>query len=233
MVRGTEEMRFRGPALLVTYYSLVWCFSMRLYRFSIALLRVFLRAIGGATYVGLENIPATGGVILASNHISFADPPLVGCGTRRQVHYMAKEQLFKPPFFGWWMHAVGSFPVRRGAPDRRALKRAIELLNEGRVVGIFPEGTRSEDGGLQEPELGIGLIALKSRAPVVPVAVIGTDKALPPHSKRMHRHPMTAIYGKPLTFPDLYDVKESRKVLEEVGRRTMAAISDLISAHTR
>lgn len=192
-----------------------------------------MRAAGGATCVGVENIPATGGVILAPNHISLADPPAVGCKLSRQVHYMAKEELFKPRLLGALMYAVGSFPVRRGAPDRKALRRAIELLDEGRVVGIFPEGTRSEDGGLQEPELGIGLVALRSRAPIVPVAVIGTDKVMPPHSKRIHRHPMTVIYGKPLTFPDLYDARESRKVLEEVGRRTMAAIADLLSGHAR
>lgn len=224
-------MRFRGPALLVTHYSLLWCLLMLLYRFSCALLRVFFRAVGGATYVGVNNIPATGGVILAPNHISLADPPAVGCSLTRQVHYMAKEELFRPRLLRAWMYGVGSFPVRRGTPDRKALRRAVELLEQGRVVCIFPEGTRSEDGKLKKPELGIGLVALKSRAPVVPAAVIGTDKVLPPHSKRIHRHPMTIIYGKPLTFSDLYSDKDSRQTIEEVGRRIMAAIADLLSTY--
>ena len=202
-----------------------------MYYLSRAVLRLIFRILGGLTAVGAENIPKTGGVILAPNHISYFDPPAVGCSMSRQVHYMAKEELFRVPILSAWMHSVGSFPVRRGTADRRALKRAIELLNEGKVVCIFPEGTRSPDGKLQDPELGIGLIALKSRAPVVPALVIGTDKALPPDSKRLHFHPIRIIYGRPLTFPDLYEARESRQVLEEVGRRVMAAIADLSSKY--
>jgi len=202
-----------------------------MYYLSRAVLRIIFRILGGLAAVGAENIPKTGGVILAPNHISYVDPPAVGCSMSRQVHYMAKEELFRVPILSAWMHSVGSFPVRRGTADRRALKRAIELLNEGKVVCIFPEGTRSPDGKLQDPELGIGLIALKSRTPVVPALVIGTDKALPPDSKRLHFHPIRIIYGRPLTFPDLYEARESRQVLEEVGRRVMAAIADLSSKY--
>ena len=202
-----------------------------LYRLSIFILSVFFRFTGGVTLIGTENIPKTGGVILAPNHISYLDPPVVGCYLRRQVHCMAKEELFRSKLMGAWMRAVGAFPVRRGTADRKALKQAIDLLNRGRVVCIFPEGTRSPDGNLQEPELGIGLIALKSRAPIVPVAVIGTDKVLPPHAKRLYRNRVTIVYGQPLTFPHLEEGKETRQSLEEVGRSTMSAISELISAH--
>ncbi len=203
-----------------------------LYRFSVAILKVFFCMTGGVKCVGTENIPETGGVILAPNHISFVDPPAVGAFIRRQVQYMAKEELFKTPLLGAWMRGVGSFCVRRGTADRKAIRQAIELLDAGRLICIFPEGTRSEDGKLQEPELGIGLIALKSKAPIVPAAIIGSNKVLAPHSKKIHRHPITIIYGKPLTFSDLYEGKESREAMEEIGRRTMAAIAELQSAHS-
>ena len=202
-----------------------------MYYLSCAILRLMFRILGGLTSVGEENIPKTGGVILAPNHISYVDPPAVSCLISRQVHFMAKEELFRVPILGAWMHSVGTFPVRRGTADRKALKRAIELLEEGKVVCIFPEGTRSPDGKLQDPELGIGLVAMKSRAPVTPALVMGTDKVLPPHSKRLRFHPTKIVYGKPLIFPDLYEARESRQTLKEVGRRVMAAIADLSSKH--
>ncbi|MDH7481381.1 MAG: lysophospholipid acyltransferase family protein [Armatimonadota bacterium] len=200
-----------------------------LYYLGRTLFRLAFWLLGGLTSVGAENIPPTGGVILAPNHRSFADPPVVGCGMNRKVHYMAKEELFKVPILGKLIRAVGSFPVRRGMADRAALKKAIKMLEEGRVVCIFPEGTRSVDGRLKDPELGIGLIALKSRAPVVPVAVLGTDKVLGPHSKLPRRHPIKVVYGKPITFDDLYEGSHGREALEEVGRRTMDAIASLLA----
>lgn len=202
------------------------------YIFARDMLRVLFFILGGLKSVGRENIPRTGGVIVASNHISNLDPPAVGAGMRRQVRFMAKEELFHPEICGIFMRCAGTFPVRRSTADRKAIKRAIELLDQGNVVGIFPEGTRSEDGKLREPELGLGLIALKSRAAVIPTAVIGTDKILPLHAKRFYFHKAKIVYGEPLTFPDLYDASDSRQAMEEIGRRVMAAIADLLAKHT-
>ena len=201
------------------------------YRLSCAILRVVFRMFGGVTCAGLENIPAAGGVILAANHISHVDPPVVGIYVSRQVHYMAKEELFRVPMLGAWMRKVGAFPVRRGTADRKALTRAIEMLKEGKLICIFPEGTRSPDGKLHEPELGIGMIALKSRAPVVPAAVVGSNKVLPPGGKRLYRNPIRIYYGKPLVFEDLYDSADTRRAYEEIGRRIMAAIAELLSRY--
>jgi 1-acyl-sn-glycerol-3-phosphate acyltransferase len=198
-----------------------------LYYFSRWLLRILLRIFGGISVEGLEKFPESGGVILAPNHISYLDPPAVGLYIPRQVHFMAKEELFKVPLLGAWMHRVGAFPVKRGAPDRKAIKHALELLKQGKVVCIFPEGTRSENGELQDPELGIGLIALKSRVPVVPAFIKGTDKVLPRHARCLYRHPIKIVYGEPMTFPDLYDVEVSRPAMQEVGRRIIEAIENL------
>ncbi len=199
------------------------------YFLACGLCRWAFRILGGLESVGAENIPETGAVILASNHISYADPPAVGSGMRRQVHFMAKEELFKTPVLGFLVRKVGSFPVRRGTADRKALKRAVELLGDGKVVCLFPEGTRSLDGRLQDPELGIGLVALKSGAPVVPVAVIGTNKLLPAHSIIPRFHRVKVVYGPKLWFGDLCQAAHDRAALEEVGRRSMQAIAGLLA----
>ena len=186
---------------------------------------------GGLKSVNANNIPKTGGAILAPNHISYADPPAVGSAMSRQVHFMAKEELFKPAIMGKIITAVGSFPVRRGTADRKAIKQAIDLLKAGEVVCLFPEGTRSMNGKLQEPEMGIGLIALKSGAPIVPVAVIGTDWVLPSDGRRRRRRQVIIEYGEPLTFEDLCQTGDSRQNMEEVGKRTMSAIGDLLAKY--
>lgn len=196
------------------------------------LCKIFLRLMGGYTSIGEENIPKTGGVIIAPNHISYADPPLVGAGMRRPIHFMAKEELFKVPVLGMFIRYAGCFPVKRGKADRQALKRAIGMLEQGKVICIFPEGTRSPDGKLQDPELGLGLVALKSRAPVIPTAVIGTDRVLPAHSKRPGRFRTKIVYGEPLIFPDLYDIRDSKQAIEEACRRTMTAIEELLSCNS-
>lgn len=176
---------------------------------------------------GRENMPKAGGVILAPNHVSFADPPLVGCGIRRQVHFMAKKELFEIPVLGFLIKSVGAFPVKRGTADRTAIRKSIELVQNGGVICMFPEGKRSPDGELQEAESGIGMVALKSRGAVVPVALIGTDKMLPLHSIFFHFARVRVIYGKPMTFDDLYKTGVGRESIDEVGRRVMAAIAEL------
>lgn len=189
--------------------------------------RSFLRLFGGYQSIGAENIPRTGGVIVAPNHISYADPPLVGAGMRRQVHFMAKEELFRVPILGRLISSAGAFPVRRGSADRKALRKAIELLENGKVICMFPEGTRSLDGSLGEAQVGIGFVALKSRAPVVPALVVDTEKVLAPSGGRPRYHRTKIIYGEPITFPDLYESPDSRSAIDEIGRRIIKAVANL------
>jgi len=197
-----------------------------LYYIGRAMCRVILRTLGWRETIGSKRMPKEGGVILAPNHVSYLDPPLVGSGISRQVHFMAKQELFDIPVFGFLIRAVGAFPVKRGTADRGALKKALELLNEGRVVCIFPEGARSQDNNLQPPELGFAMIALKSRVPVVPTALVGTERSLSPKSPFFRFGRIKIMYGNPMTFEDLYD-KSGRESLEEVGRRVMEAIGQL------
>ena len=204
--------------------------SYMLYYIICRFLKLFIIIMGGFKIVSLKNVPRKGGLILAPNHVSYLDPPAVGAGTPRHVHFMAKKELFQPRLLGSVLRAVGSFPVSRGTADRKAIKRAIDLLEQGQVVCMFPEGTRSEDGKLGNAEVGVGLVALKSKVPVVPIAVIGTDTVLPVHGG-LSRHPVKIVYGKPLTFPDLYEGRESREAMEEIGRRIMSAIAELQASH--
>jgi len=131
-----------------------------------------LPLLGRWRVTGRENIPKTGGVILAPNHVSYADPPVVGAAVSRRVRFMAKSELFRIPALGTIIRNVGAFPVKQATADRSALRKAIELLETGEVVCIFPEGTRSLGGTLLKAELGIAMIAVKAKVPIVPIALI-------------------------------------------------------------
>jgi 1-acyl-sn-glycerol-3-phosphate acyltransferase len=167
---------------------------------------------------GRENIPQEGACILCANHISWWDPPLVGCLTHRVVRFMAKEELFAMPVVGRIMPKLNAFPVKRDSADRRAIKTALDTLKNGGILGIFPEGTRSQTDELLPPQPGVGLIALKSGAPVIPVAIIGPYRMLRPIRIRI---------GAPLYFPEYYGVKTRAEDLEEVSGRMMAEIDRL------
>lgn len=124
------------------------------------------------TVVGKENIPAEkGGYIIASNHVSNNDPPVVGITFKGKYTFMAKEELFKNPVFAWLIRKLGAFPVKRGAKDNTAIEKALESLKQGRIFVIFPEGTRSKDGELGRAKSGVTIIAALAKAPVVPVFV--------------------------------------------------------------
>lgn len=140
-----------------------------------ALGRLFLRW----EIEGLENLPRTGPVLLAINHISALDPLLGGAAVNRKVHFMAKAELFRSAPLRALLRQLGAFPVRRGEADRNAIRQALALLKAGEVVGIFPEGTRSPDGRLQQAQTGIALLARRAGAAVVPMAIAGSGGILP------------------------------------------------------
>jgi 1-acyl-sn-glycerol-3-phosphate acyltransferase len=167
---------------------------------------------------GSENLPEDGAYILCSNHISWWDPPLVGNLTHRTVRFMAKEELFRKPVIGFIMPRLNAFPVKRDSADRRAIKTALDTLKDGGILGIFPEGTRSKTDELLPPQPGVGLIAVKSEAPVYPVAIIGPYRLF---------HPIHVRIGAPLTFPEFYGTKTRAEHLDLVTGRIMAEIDRL------
>lgn len=150
-----------------------------------------------------ERIPAVGPVILASNHRSFLDPFLIACLVRRPVYFVAKRELFRIRPIGWMLGALGAFPIVRGRSDEEAMATARAILERGDVVVIFPEGTRVRPGPLGAPRRGVGRLALQTGAPVVPVAVIGTEDIR--RGWRFRPRPVTLSCGAPLRFPRAAD----------------------------
>ncbi|HVL81705.1 MAG TPA: (d)CMP kinase [Actinomycetota bacterium] len=147
---------------------------------------------------GAHNIPARGPAILAPNHRSLADIPVAGVLTKRKVWFMAKDELFRSQRTAGLLTRLGAFPVKRGRPDRKALQTALDLLRRGELVGLFPEGTRLPDARFDHVEDGIAYVALKSGAPVVPVALSGTE-AIKPAGQRVPRLVrVRALVGEPV-----------------------------------
>jgi len=203
-----------------------------LYSIGKALSWLVARFFGRFEVIGRENIPRKGGVLICSNHVSYIDPPVLGAGAPRRLRYMAKIELFKIPVLGFLIKRVGAFPVHQRTADRQALRTAIDYLAHGECVAMFPEGTRMLDGKLGQALPGAGMIALRAKVPVIPAALINTNKLLPPHSIFFHFTRVKVIYGKPVPLEDLYD-QPGREAVEEAGRRIMSAIGELIEANSQ
>src|SRR5213592_4839587 len=150
-----------------------------------------------------ERVPLQGPVILASNHASFLDPPLVGAGVQREINYLARESLFRFPVVGAVLRAVNCVPVDREGGGAAGLKAILDRLLAGRGIILFPEGTRSRDGNLQPARSGIGLTVIKSNAPVVPVRVFGTFEAYGRQMRFPRPRPIAVKYGQPMHFEKL------------------------------
>ena len=173
---------------------------MNMYQFAKNLVWTTLKPIYRFDIKGLEHFPKTGGVLVCSNHIDALDPPVVGITAPRPVHFMAKEELFNMPILKPLLPKLNAFPVKRGLSDREALRKALSLLKNGDVMGLFPEGTRSKDGKLGKGFSGAGFFALKGEADVVPCAIIGPYKPF----KRLK-----VVYGKPIVMQPYRDRKAS------------------------
>lgn len=192
---------------------------MNLYPLGKTLVSILFYPFYRIKVIGKENFPKEGGVLLCTNHIDNFDPPVVGITCPRPVHFMAKEELFEVPVLKGILPKVNAFPVKRGMSDRKAMRTALGLLKDEKVVGLFPEGTRSKDGELQEGLAGAGFFALRGKADVVPCAIIGPYKPL---------KPLKVIYGKPI---DMEAYRERKASAEEVTAVIMDEIRKLIDAN--
>jgi 1-acyl-sn-glycerol-3-phosphate acyltransferase len=177
-----------------------------------------------------ERVPLTGGVILASNHASYLDPPLIGSGIHREINYLARESLFRYPLLGKILHEVRAVPVDRDGGGAAGLRSILERLLAGQAILLFPEGTRTTTGALQPARPGIGLTVVKSTAPVIPVRVFGTFEAFgKPHCFPRPRQVMVK-YGEPMEFRELRAEAEScsRARLKEIYGLITEQIMDQI-----
>ncbi len=179
-----------------------------------ALMRLLFRL----EVVGSGLVPASGPVLIVSNHVSLLDPPLVGASAPRPLHFMAKEELFRVPLLGRLIRALNARPVRRDGSDMRALKAALALLQEGRALLVFPEGTRGVEGQpLREGKPGVGMLAVLSGAPVVPVFVSGSGAALPRGCVLPRPRKVVVTFGPPLIFKK--EGKQEGKRAGDDGRK--------------
>ena len=180
-----------------------------------------------------ERVPLQGGVILASNHASFLDPPLVGSGLKRGINYLARESLFRFPGMGALLRSWSAVPVDRDGGGAKGLKMILDRLLSGGAIILFPEGTRTKDGKLQPARSGIGLTVIKSTAPVVPVRVFGTFEAYGRNHKFPRPHRVAVKYGLPMNFEGLRaeakscDKARQKQIYQQVADEIMAAIARL------
>lgn len=172
------------------------------------------------TIVGKENIPVQkGGCIIASNHVSNNDPPFIGVVFKGKYTFMAKEELFCNRFFGWLIRKMGAFPVKRGAKDLSAIDTAIESLGRGRTFIIFPEGTRSKTGEFGRPKSGVSIIAVRAKAPVIPVFVRYGRK-------KFRRNALISI-GKTIAAEELEADISDKHAVHAISNRIMGEIAAL------
>lgn len=177
---------------------------------------------------GVENIPRQGGFIVAVNHASLLDPPIVGSFVPRQICAFARRTLWKGGIMSWWLDAVGVIPVDRDAgSDVTAIRRVIRVLQGGQGVIVFPEGTRSATGQLQRPKAGVGLMACRTGVPVVPARIFGSFEAFGRNRPLRLGTPIAVVFGRPLLSPDYDDRAAGKERYEHASERIMAAVGAL------
>lgn len=186
-----------------------------------AFAKTLFTVVWGLRIRGRENIPKNGPFILASNHKSWFDPPIVGSCCPREVHFAAKKELFKSPIVGPWITYLNSIPVKRSGFDREALVRLGQALEEGGAIIMFPEGTRYLDDRLHPPKPGIGMIAQKYNVPIVPAFVKNSAFI----RKQLLGRDLSITYGKPFRASDLENLPEGKEAYQAIANEVMKRIA--------
>jgi 1-acyl-sn-glycerol-3-phosphate acyltransferase len=177
---------------------------------------------------GREHIPDEGGLVIAANHCSYLDPPTMAAAVRnRLVHFLARDTLFSNAFVRWYFPRAGVIALDRTRGDLGALKKAVSLLKDGQVVGLFPEGTRSPDGKMRSAKGGIGFLIAKGSVPVVPMFVSGTYAAFPKGADRLRPGRIRVRFGPPITPEEFRAAMATKNDYEAVGALVMARIREL------
>ncbi len=190
------------------------------YFISLATARIIFRE----RIAGKEHVPKTGGFILATNHISYYDPPFIGSATGREMAFFAKAELFAVPVLGWLISRTNAMPVKRGAVDRNALKMAIETIRKGYGLTVFPEGTRSKTESFLEPKPGLGLIASNARCPIIPAYVHGTNRL---KDVFLGREKLQVVFGEALPPSWVESFPKSKEGYLAMAAAVMERIGEL------
>ena len=199
---------------------------MIVYRICHTICRVFGAVFFRLRVHGREHMPESGGALVVSNHVSFLDPPLIGASYHQPIYYLARKTLFKGPF-AWLLPRIQVIPVERGKADMAGLKRVLAMLKDNQRVLLFPEGTRSPDGTLQEPEAGVGFIIAKCGTPVVPMRIFGAHEAFPRNSKLPRPGRVHVVAGPPVDFTSIPAGLSGRELYEAYAAAVMKGIGDL------
>ncbi len=184
------------------------------------------RLMFGLKVQGIKNLPRKGGFILAANHVSNLDPILMGSTCPRRVSFMAKEELFCNPLTSWFLFQLGAFPVKRGAADISALKESIRRLKGGQGLVLFPEGRRQFNGLSDRPEAGIGFVATKTGAPIVPAFIKGSEKILPIGAKFFHFDKISVYFGKQISVERRMPYQDVARLAMDEIRRIACSVSN-------
>ena len=177
---------------------------------------------------GKNYVPLTGGCLIASNHASFLDPPVITCSIpHRHVRFIARDTLFQTRLSIWWAANVGIVKIDRTKGDVAALKDAIDVAKQGGVLCVFPEGTRTEDGKLQQPKAGIGFLIEKAGVPVVPAYVDGTFSAFPKGARWASPCKVRVFFGKPVLPFELRQYGKGKEAYKKMAELIMARIAEL------
>jgi 1-acyl-sn-glycerol-3-phosphate acyltransferase len=195
-----------------------------LYRFCYILSGLLAKTVFSYRAFGQENIIEEGPAIMAANHQSYLDPPLIGITCRNELYFLARKTLFEKKLLGSLISRVNALPVDLSRGDLVAVRTIINLLKEGHRTVIFPEGTRSLDGNIQQARPGIGMIIAKTLVPVVPIRIFGSFEAWPKGSK-IRPHPITVVVGKPMRFVKEEFGGNNRESYQKISERVLAAIA--------
>lgn len=198
------------------------------YRISSGIFRGLLRLFCRFEAHGLEQVPRTGGCILVANHVSFLDPPVLGCAIRhRTLHFMARASLFRFPVLGSWLREVGVIPLRPEGGDVGALRTGVRVLRAGGALGLFPEGTRSPDGRLHAAKGGVGFLVAHGKVPVVPAYISGSYRAWPRGRRLPRPAKITVTYGPPIPYERIREWKTGDDAYHRIADHVMEAIARL------
>ena len=195
------------------------------------IVRVLLKLLTRCQVKGRENIPSQGPLLIVANHLSLADPPLLGVSLGRKVIFMAKKELFRFRLIGYFIGSLGAFSVHRGQLDRKAMRQAYQVLADGLTLVMFPEGTRSRSGRLRPAFPGPALIAMRSGAPILPVGIIGTEK-IRGVTWLLRRPRITVNIGSPFYLPPVSS-RLTKAELAELTNSIMGHIAELLPPEYR